>query len=388
MFEEVTEPRKPTGKILWLGVPLLMIVLLGGWFLVSMLSNSEAGSDTSRTARRGESGTDDSQLLQIIQDDKWGYMDGNGTIVITPRFEYAFPFSEGLAPVAAGSDGLLALFGYINRHGQLVIAADFLEAGPFASNGLAYVRVQSGKRGYINRKGVLVIPPRFDTQLANNGNFVDGLAEVKVGDKHGYIDQTGELVIPAKFDYAGEFSEGLAVVGEGGQAYYIDRTGNPVIRPAYDHLQRFSEGLAAVGKAYEDPKAGYSVKWGYIDKAGKVVVPAKFVAADNFSEGLAVVSTGREWAYVDRSGAIVIPRGSEGAASRFSEGLASVSIGPPGPPRMGVSKCGYIDRDGNMAIEPQFWLCDLFRGGLASVTTDAGRGYIDRSGAYVWKPTK
>ena len=41
MFEDVTEPSKPTGKILWLAVPLLIILVLAGGLAVSMLSDTD-----------------------------------------------------------------------------------------------------------------------------------------------------------------------------------------------------------------------------------------------------------------------------------------------------------------------------------------------------------
>jgi len=65
----------------------------------------------------------------------------------------------------------------------------------------------------------------------------------------------------------------------------------------------------------------------------------------------------------------------------FSEGLAAVKVG---------DKWGFVDTTGRMAIEPQFDFAAPFFDGLALVqmgTEDAKRGYIDKTGSYVWKPT-
>lgn len=47
---------------------------------------------------------------------------------------------------------------------------------------------------------------------------------------------------------------------------------------------------------------------------------------------------------------------------------------------------GYIDKDGNMAIEPKYHDAWNFHEGLAAVKVEWARGYIDREGNYVVEP--
>jgi hypothetical protein len=78
--------------------------------------------------------------------------------------------------------------GFIDRTGRVVIKPVFDWAGPF-SEGLATVRI--GKRhGYINKKGALVIKPLFDEAK----EFREGLAPVEVKGKFGYIDTAGNRI--------------------------------------------------------------------------------------------------------------------------------------------------------------------------------------------------
>jgi hypothetical protein len=63
-------------------------------------------------------------------------------------------------------------FGYINERGKVVIKPQFRNAGDF-NNNLAPVRAE-GYWGYINKKGVFVIQPQYDFALP----FEDGLAVV------------------------------------------------------------------------------------------------------------------------------------------------------------------------------------------------------------------
>ncbi len=47
---------------------------------------------------------------------------------------------------------------------------------------------------------------------------------------------------------------------------------------------------------------------------------------------------------------------------------------------------GYLDKEGNMAIEPRFHGADEFHEGLAAVKIDWARGYIDKTGNFVIEP--
>jgi hypothetical protein len=47
---------------------------------------------------------------------------------------------------------------------------------------------------------------------------------------------------------------------------------------------------------------------------------------------------------------------------------------------------GFIDRSGKFVIPPKFLSAYCFKGGLASVTTDAGDTYVDKTGRFVTKP--
>lgn len=73
-----------------------------------------------------------------------------------------------------------------------------------------------------------------------------GLARVKLTGKWGYIDRTGRIVINPQFEEAGDFSEGLARVKTGGKWGYIDRTGRFLVNPQFEEAGDFSQGLARV----------------------------------------------------------------------------------------------------------------------------------------------
>jgi hypothetical protein len=48
---------------------------------------------------------------------------------------------------------------------------------------------------------------------------------------------------------------------------------------------------------------------------------------------------------------------------------------------------GFIDKDGSMAIRPQFENARPFSPDLAPVQVGSAWGYVDRNGKFIWNPT-
>src|SRR5947209_2663389 len=76
-------------------------------------------------------------------------------------------------------------WGFIDKGGKMVIPTQFDRAGSF-SEGLAEVRL--GRWGYVDSSGKIVINPQFDRASA----FNDGLAPVEFGGRYGYVDTAGK----------------------------------------------------------------------------------------------------------------------------------------------------------------------------------------------------
>lgn len=70
---------------------------------------------------------------------KWGYVDEKGKIAITPQFEKAKSFSNGLAAVYDGQS-----WGYINKSGTIVIEYQFVDADYFTEKGITLVSSLEG----------------------------------------------------------------------------------------------------------------------------------------------------------------------------------------------------------------------------------------------------
>lgn len=289
--------------------------------------------------------------------------------------------SEGLVAVQDSSTGKI---GYMNEWGELVIPYQFKEGHEF-SEGLACVKWTNPKdelqveMGYINKQGKVILNVtsllQFNPDYAACSPFQESLALLDGVQgstfKTGYIDTQGHWAISPQFDSAFLFSYDRAAVvnrSQGDELYgFVDRSGKIAISYQYQHANDFYEGLAAVR---------YGDYYGFIDPFGKVVIPFTLegVPTGRFSEGLAAVNAmtpeGLKVGYIDYYGNWVIEPIYDGGAD-FSRGLADVLVG---------DKRGFIDRQGNWIIEPEYSYMGLgfgFQDTLARVLqTMDGQDYI------------
>lgn len=124
--------------------------------------------------------------------------------------------SEGLAPVELATGG----WGFYHLATHQVVWADGLEEARSFSEGLAAVK-QNGAWGYLDRRGAVVVRPRYTRAY----DFHDGFATMRMGDKRGFLwrddrGQIAEFVAP-QYEDVWRFQEGLAPVKTGGLWGYI-----------------------------------------------------------------------------------------------------------------------------------------------------------------------
>ncbi len=324
-------------------------------------------------------------IFPAFQDGKWGYIDDSGRMLLSPQYDLALDFSEGLAGVKVGDT-----FDYIDVYGEgLFRSSYFYQDIGYFEDGLAPVKaaVQDlGDRfGYIDKAGRRVIDLNFTEAFS----FSEGRAVVRTSTQAlgwGYIDTAGNLIGPAIHADAMSFSEGLAPVldaVQNGMLWgYIDRNGNQAIAPQFMEAHPFRDGLAAVGSG-----AQYA-SFGFINRSGTMVLPAIYDEVTDFSEGLAAVKQaaqelGEVWSLIDSSGQRVAdlarPKGNPQIEEvrAFAGGLARARM---------EGKWGYLDHSGSFAITPQFTMAQDFQHGLAYVQLDGKEGYINPTGGFVWGP--
>ena len=160
-------------------------------------------------------------LFPFDKDGKHGYINEKGEVMIEPKFDLAFYFSEGRAIIAK-------------------------------IDGYDEYNYPTYKYGYIDTKGEIIIPCRFDQAYA----FSEDLAEATVQDSIFFIDKNGKTAFafysstdasaPVYPDYRGYyyydhgFKNGTAPLNLNYKVGFINKKGEFIIEPIY-------EGLASMG---------------------------------------------------------------------------------------------------------------------------------------------
>lgn len=194
---------------------------------------------------------------------EYGYMDGDGDVVIEPRFRRAYEFHQGAAIV---EEDLPHDFRYIDIDGEPL---------------------------HIPR-----IPERAFPQP-----FSEGLALVETDEGAYYIDRTGDIVSPM-FAAGESFSEGIAIVWKDGGVYAIDTSFESLFEIRVDpydtgeYFGRFSSGRM--------PIKDINGNWGYIDDEGNIAIRPQYEVVSEFDGDYAYANVGNdEWVVLDRTGEVV-----------------------------------------------------------------------------------
>lgn len=166
----------------------------------------------------------------------------------------------------------------------------------------------------------------------------------------------------------------LYPVKSGSEYQYIDKTGKIVINPQFSEATVFRGGLALVKSSGENPK------WGFISENAKYEITAQYKEATVFSDGLAwvVMANGAPTA-INKNGETQFTLADAEKVRIFKNGLAAFCI----EDEDGI-KWGFIDKEGQIKINPQFSKVNDFSDGKCAVCNDEGKwGYIDNEGKIV-----
>ena len=216
------------------------------------------------------------------------------------------------------------------------------------------------------------------TSCSNSGPEKISLIPLRKGYDFEFINGAGETVIDPQFREASIFRNGRALVktsGEGAAWGFIDENGTFEIAAQYVDATIFSEGVAWVVPKAKSPLA--------ITKTGTELFslePAEKVRI--FKDGVAAFSvlnenTWETWGFVDKEGNIIIEPNFQEVRS-FSEGLCMV--------RNENDECGFINKSGELVIDYLFHHAKDFKDGKAVAFQDGKAGVINTKGEYIIQP--
>lgn len=256
-------------------------------------------------------------------DNKYGYQDLRGNIVIPYQFESAGHFSEnGFAAVGKGKKITNKLwmasaekYGVIDIHGRIVLPFeyDYIYIGSsdtiiVAKNGLYGMMSLSTQE--------IVLPFKYeDCSMWNRGYCV------KENNRYSFINSSGNRIVPNSYDYA-EGGQTPTRVRNGRNWYYINDKGENVMGPFDDATWFDTLGLACVSK---------NGKSGFINKEGHVIIPFIYDSQNRppfkgTTQLAQVVYNGHVW-YINKNGAFAYPLKGKPTDQNISQQIQESKVG-------------------------------------------------------------
>ncbi|MEP1035476.1 WG repeat-containing protein [Ekhidna sp.] len=141
----------------------------------------------------------------VKKEDRWGFVDDEGRLRISNRYDDARPFCEGLAPVM-----LRGRWGFINKDEEIKIQPYYQHVIPFY-NGRTIVQ-QNGKFGLLNQNGEEVLELIWKSiRRLSTGNYI----VQDINDRYGLVDENGSFIFRPGYDQLEDFGDRVLVSKNG-----------------------------------------------------------------------------------------------------------------------------------------------------------------------------
>ena len=232
--------------------------------------------------------------LRIKSDNKYGFMDEKGNIVIPTQFEEAYRFNGDVCGVMSNGKA-----GVINKSGTHIVMPNY-ENITFTGNGKIVIAKMNGKYALLDLSGKTMVPHIYDAMKGTN-DPVNGLYAACLNEMCGYIKLSGEIHIPFQYNSAFEFDKnGLAAVKTGDKWGIIDTTGKTVIEPRYGSIPYVVSKKAVI----VEPAESKDVK-GVIDMKGNYIRPPVYSKIRVAYPGIIECEIGDRTAYFKATGEVI-----------------------------------------------------------------------------------
>lgn len=356
-------------------------------------------------------------LYVVKQNNKYGYIDSTGKIMIQPQFDYADDFVEGLAKVGTLSSSPIDFnFGIISpsqkwiippiyerltiQTNKVIIARKdsvyyiFNEQGKllskfktpsisFANKYIAIVNkggdyLLKGGETYLNGSwgiyklnGQEIVPPIL-SNLGVTTYYKNVIIYSDSARNTGVMNLKGHILSPNKFFNIHPIKNTnlLAFQEKNFSWGIINKRGKILVPPIYSIIDDIAnERLIGVMHGHSSHS-----KIGFINQKGKLAIDTIYNSASGFSENLCAVRKDNKWGYINTKGEIVIPF-QYSKAKNFNEGRAAVSVATNKSYTeedyyFSKDKWGVIDTKGTYIVSPTYQNIVDYSNGVAAVQKD------------------
>jgi hypothetical protein len=194
-------------------------------------------------------------LIPIQQNERIGFADTTGRILIQPLYDEVGDFIEGLS-IVHKNDSVF----FINKENTNTLGRVFSDALPF-HNGLAPVKVND-KWFLIDRLGEIKSESYDEVNEMSEELYI-----IKQANLYGAMDEYGQKIYPCKFEKLGDLKNKCAYYQLEGKYGFITKTGY-VHKPEFEWISDFSSNEIAIYKLNN--------KFGLIKNNGKVLLDPKY----------------------------------------------------------------------------------------------------------------
>lgn len=139
----------------------------------------------------------------ITQDDRKGFADRNGKVILEPIYEYIRPIAEKELVIVRNEK---EEYGILDYEGEVRVPFGYKEISyQDEAGGLYVIDADTGKAGYLDGEDFLVkIPVIYDRLW----DFTEDRAIALLGEKCGVVRYDGTVEVPIEYDRISLFSDG------------------------------------------------------------------------------------------------------------------------------------------------------------------------------------
>jgi hypothetical protein len=296
-------------------------------------------------------------LYRIRQNDRYGFIDETGTVVIKPIYDLIGEIRFGACVMVKEEK-----FGLISLNGDELLPPQYASLGIIGENRICISETQQFALAGFNGKLL--------TKFAYGGvfDFSEGMVLAYKGLKFGYLDEEGKEKIPFEYDFAESFENGYAMVKQARKTGLLNKSGIFEKAPSYDFYYVYENCyvINIGGTVYDDHVTGG--KFGILSKNNIELTKPEFDFIGYFQQGEAVVMKDGLYGRIDEKGQLIVPINSKEpvrAVEKFQKVIKANKVGLTAIDGNEIIPSEYED----LMFYPESDLCWAKQNGLYGILT-------------------